>query len=396
MSTENTWSSENSSWLTENDPPQSENNAWPAQRKSSIWSPIKIGDSTLSMLDNVPPSPFTNNWTSNVFSFDFDFKAPSNSAQQKEPNDRPVFGELGNYSSTPPSSPGFAAPGSPCFLMPPPRSPLVPHAKAVIPKQQVFSTKVFIGGIPVGTTVEELESNLSFYGQCVVDWPNRVSTEVCPPNGYAFVVYQSEQCVIELYRACEVNEDNKIVFTVAAPNGAFKFTELKFWEVQNASCVCVPNWRQHLRHSTFVGGIARSCTAAELRDILEEEIGQVAHVDIEVDSITAYPKGAARVVFVHRESFLKAMAMKEMVLSLHNVQRRVELKPFLYGRMTCESCNNPSGNLFCNEVRCLRYFCQQCWKTTHSKPGMTTHQPMKRSQQKRGVGGAKGSTSFNI
>lgn len=60
-----------------------------------------------------------------------------------------------------------------------------------------------------------------------------------------------------------------------------------------------------------------------LKEVLEESIGQVAHVAIETDIVNQYPRGAARVVFVHAESFVKAVAMRELVLTIETGLRKV-------------------------------------------------------------------------
>jgi hypothetical protein len=323
--------------------------------ETKLWSPLLHG---LSLLDTVPPSPLTNECTS-VFSFDTETVVSSQlSSDGSHESEFPEL-ELEYYP------------------MVQEHTGLLSDGRMVAKPKQV-STKIFIGGIAPGVTIDELQNCFSWYGKCEVNWPNRSDGEITPPNGYAFVVYETEESALAVLNGCQQN-DGKVLFLVAMANGNYRLTELKFWEVKNANCIVIPNWRNYIRLSVFVGGLPRSCTALELKEVFEEEIGQVAHVDIEVDNVTAYPKGAARVVFLRRESYLKAMAMREMILVIHNTQRRVELKPFLYPKMACEHCSSPQGALFCSDIRCLKYFCQMCWKQVHAKPGMGLHEPMRRS-----------------
>ena len=59
---------------------------------------------------------------------------------------------------------------------------------------------------------------------------------------------------------------------------------------------------------------------------------------------------------------------------------KAEIKPFLYSKMKCDSCHIYSSTSFCSQIRCLKYFCNACWKAKHSTPGLTSHQPMQKGQ----------------
>lgn len=56
---------------------------------------------------------------------------------------------------------------------------------------------------------------------------------------------------------------------------------------------------------------------------MEEVIGSVAYCSIEQDRVTQYPKGAACVIFSTKESYIKAIAIHELVLRFSEGDRKV-------------------------------------------------------------------------
>lgn len=48
---------------------------------------------------------------------------------------------------------------------------------------QRYSAKVFIGGIPLGTSERCLRQTFGVFDQCEVNWPNRRAFRDSPPNG---------------------------------------------------------------------------------------------------------------------------------------------------------------------------------------------------------------------
>lgn len=66
--------------------------------------------------------------------------------------------------------------------------------------------------------------------------------------------------------------------------------------------------------------------SAELAILLQQTIGDVVYVSLEVDADTKYPKGAAQVVFDTRESYLTAIAMR--LITLTTVDQVKEVSPF--------------------------------------------------------------------
>lgn len=63
--------------------------------------------------------------------------------------------------------------------------------------------------------------------------------------------------------------------------------------------------------------------AGELAVVIQQTIGNVSSVTLELDSDTQYPKGAARVVFKNRESYLIAIAMRMITINKIDQEKEV-------------------------------------------------------------------------
>ena len=87
-----------------------------------------------------------------------------------------------------------------------------------------------------------LLSNFMIFGTLRVDWPKKLPTCEAPPNGYAFLVFDTENGVKNLMNACFFSE-NRYIYTIVTAkqlqhpvgfsishNVLICFFPLKFWE----------------------------------------------------------------------------------------------------------------------------------------------------------------------
>ncbi|KAL3095289.1 hypothetical protein niasHS_007388 [Heterodera schachtii] len=248
------------------------------------------------------------------------------------------------------------------------------------PQPLNFSLKVFLGGIPANMTTNVLELNFARFGKSIIDWPKKTAQQDRPPNGYAFVVFEEEESVFRMLRLSFVSNGRLFFYVyMLGPEQTQHPVEVKVWEMKDTTHVGIVGWRKFRRYSVFVGGIPRTCTAAMLAYGIQEAIGPVAYCAIELDRLHYYPKGAACVVFDSKETYVRAIAAHDVVLSFGTFERKVEFKPFLASNMPCEKCGCTSGTRFCAEMICLAYYCNNCWKYAHSsRPSLNGHIPSKR------------------
>ena len=79
--------------------------------------------------------------------------------------------------------------------------------------EDVYSRKVFLGGLPVDCTETDLLAVLRPYGAVTVDWPHKTPTEHAHygrPKGYAFAVYADAWSVARLSAVC-TREGDKLM-----------------------------------------------------------------------------------------------------------------------------------------------------------------------------------------
>uniref|UniRef100_A0A915PHP2 RRM domain-containing protein n=1 Tax=Setaria digitata TaxID=48799 RepID=A0A915PHP2_9BILA len=269
------------------------------------------------------------------------------------------------------------------------------------PGTGVFSRKVFIGGLPPDLTAETISLFFEQFGTNKVDWPHRKCTGGdIPPNGYAFVVFTSGRSVEYLVSRC-ICKQGKLNILLKNGDKDIKVVQVRPWVLSDQIYCATEEPPQSNRYSVFIGGVPRTTTAcksfdlfktfvdlvpneidfsAELAMLLQQTIGNVVYVSLEVDADTKYPKGAAQVVFDTRESYLTAIAMRLITLSTIDQVKEIEIKPYLMDSVQCEMCNLAGARHLCPELCCLMYLCEPCWTEVHKRRGLLHHRPMTKAK----------------
>ncbi|GMR37328.1 hypothetical protein PMAYCL1PPCAC_07523, partial [Pristionchus mayeri] len=243
----------------------------------------------------------------------------------------------------------------------------------------IYSRKVFIGGLPKTLTAKELCHFFSEFGPVMIDWPHRERMPDRPPHGYAFAVFSRASSVDALVNRCSVSRGKHCIYL--GPYCVQVRPWIKMDREHYMSGYDDANSARTQRYSIFIGGVARTTTARNLAETIDNAIGDVVAVRIEVDYDTEYPKGAARVIFATEKAYVTAIARRFIQMASHDLHKdeykEVEMKPYLEDCMICERCFKMSTRSFCAELRCLKYFCDMCWKVWHSSCSSTTeHRPM--------------------
>ncbi|VDO75040.1 unnamed protein product [Heligmosomoides polygyrus] len=155
----------------------------------------------------------------------------------------------------------------------------------------------------------------------------------------------------------------------------------------------------NLRRVVFVGGVPRPIRAVELAHIMDRLYGSVACAGIDTDVEYKYPKGseasvfllniglhtaflgAGRVAFTNYNSYMRAITERYAQLSHGEVEKRVEMKPYVLDDQICEECiREPNGGrhapFFCPHLECLQYYCESCWTSMHGSPSREHHKPL--------------------
>ncbi|CAI4230197.1 unnamed protein product [Auanema sp. JU1783] len=250
--------------------------------------------------------------------------------------------------------------------------------KEVRENSSEYSRKVFIGGVPEGMSASELCDFFMRFGEVKVDWPHRKQCDDYP-KGYAFLIYTSPESVPAVVESCAFFQ-GRLCIQMEDSAMRPKTVQVRPW--RNADRL----WKDGTgnvdaitaRYSVFLGGVPRTATACQLANLINGYIGNVVAVNIEVDIETEYPKGAARVIFSKRESYITAIAKRHIGIFSSESQKEMEMKPFLEENMNCEHCNKSQTRNFCAELRCLLYICDKCWPVVHKNHSTHEHKPMQK------------------
>uniref|UniRef100_A0A0N4UBV6 RRM domain-containing protein n=1 Tax=Dracunculus medinensis TaxID=318479 RepID=A0A0N4UBV6_DRAME len=201
----------------------------------------------------------------------------------------------------------------------------------------VFSRKVFVGGLPHGVTANTITEFFNQFGTATVDWPHRDQNK-----RYAFVVFEKESSVQILIENCTMCQ-GKLNIILKNKGKNLKMVQVRPWllsEQEYRISEAVINDR----YSVFVGGVPRTTSARELAVVIQQTIGNVSSVTLELDSDTQYPKGAARVVFKNRESYLIAIAMR--MITINKIDQEKEFIPIIFALkcLVCSICVKNVGS----------------------------------------------------
>ncbi|GMR43089.1 hypothetical protein PMAYCL1PPCAC_13284, partial [Pristionchus mayeri] len=253
------------------------------------------------------------------------------------------------------------------------------------PGPEIYSRKVFVGGLPVDVDEDELQQTFSPFGHVTIDWPNKqmngqvgAPDRSFPPKGYVFLIFQYELSVRKLVEACHCEEE-KLFFSISSPMNPQKLVQIRSWKLADADYIVDVNMPINPRRVIFVGGVPRPIRAVELAHIMDKLYGSVVCAGIDTDLEYKYPKGAGRVAFTNEASFIRAITDRYAQLS-HGEQRvRVEMKPYVLDDQPCDECDGTIARhapFFCPHLECLQYYCETCWTDLHACPTREHHKPL--------------------
>jgi len=244
-----------------------------------------------------------------------------------------------------------------------------------------YSRKVFVGGLPPDIDEDQIRQSFSCFGKLTVDWPHKTeSRSYFPPKGYAFLIFQDDFSVWSLISCCSKDGD-KLYYRVSSPTQTDKQVQIRPWKTNDADFNFGSAETLDGRKTIFVGGVPRPLRAVELALIMERLYGGVCYAGIDVDQDLKYPKGAGRVAFNNQRSYIAAISARYVQLKEGDINKRVEVKPYVVDDQLCDDCQGVQSNrkyapYFCNNVTCLKYYCDACWNAYHSVMGREHHKPL--------------------
>ncbi|VDK86449.1 unnamed protein product [Litomosoides sigmodontis] len=274
-----------------------------------------------------------------------------------------------------------------------PGVPSTPEAYFIMDESfEIFARKVFVGGLPIDVTEDEITSTFSQFGPVLVDWPRRPDNGVKERSavrymtGYVFLVFEDERSVQLLVSRCH-KEDEKYYLFVSSPTMRDKPVQVRPWRLNDMEFMLREDMPLNPRRTIFIGGVPRPTKAKELARVLDHLYGSVCYVGIDIDPELKYPKGAARVTFTTEQSFIAAISGRFVHIPHADVTKRVEIKPYVIDEQMCDECEGAQcagryAPYFCGDVTCLQYYCESCWDRYHygecSDDRKASHKPLVR------------------
>ncbi|VDM54552.1 unnamed protein product [Angiostrongylus costaricensis] len=247
---------------------------------------------------------------------------------------------------------------------------------------EIYSRKVFVGGLPIGIKEGKLIEIFTRFGPLMVDWPRKNGkTRWHKPKGCAFLIFNLEMSVRKLVESCR-SEGEKLFFLIHSPaDREMVKVQIRPWRLEDSDYSVDVNVPINLHLVVFVGGMPIPFRAVDLAHTMDRLFGNVACAGIDTDFKYKYPRGAGRVAFTDYSSYIKAIREQYVQLNHGEIEKSVEIKPYVLDDQLCEECVDKKNGgkhapFFCPHVDCLQYYCESCWTLMHSTPLRKHHEPL--------------------
>uniref|UniRef100_A0A915KS76 RRM domain-containing protein n=1 Tax=Romanomermis culicivorax TaxID=13658 RepID=A0A915KS76_ROMCU len=163
---------------------------------------------------------------------------------------------------------------------------LPPQQMMFDPNVEIFARKVFIGGLPMDISEEQIKSTFNKFGPCIVDWPHKSETKAFyPPKGYAFLIFENETSVQYLANSC-LKEDDKYYLGVNSQTCKDKPVQVRPWCLVDSEYYLDRSLSLDLRKTVFIGGVPRPLKARKLHCFTSKTVSLTVGLDYPSAKVT--------------------------------------------------------------------------------------------------------------
>jgi len=247
-------------------------------------------------------------------------------------------------------------------------------------KNPIYSSKVFLGGVPWDITEAGLQQAFKPFGQVKVEWPGKEGKQNRhPPKGYVYLLFESEKSVKALLMNCTHDYSNggDWYYKISSRRMRCKEVQVIPWVLSDSNFARNVTQKLDSSKTVFVGGLHGMINAEALATIMNDLFDGVIYAGIDTDK-HKYPIGSGRVTFNNTRSFMKAVQAAFIEIRTPKFTKKVQIDPYLEDSM-CSTCRINPGPFFCRDPECFRYFCRSCWGWHHSIASLKMHKPITRS-----------------
>ena len=137
----------------------------------------------------------------------------------------------------------------------------------------MFSTKMFLGGVPWDVTEAGLVQAFRQFGPIRIEWPGKDNSP-SPPKGYVYIIFEQEESVLRLLAQCSHDRGGGAsYFRLSSSRMRSKEVQIIPWVLADSNHLPFPRHRLDPQKTVFVGALHGMLNAEGLATIFHDLFG---------------------------------------------------------------------------------------------------------------------------